>query len=123
MSARSRRKGAAWEREVVRLLGEWFPDWDLQRGDQSRRGSDAPDVEGKDREGRPIPVWIECKVGQRLDVVGALRQAEEATDGRPVIAAMKRNQLRGQPPEVYFAMRRDLLMDLLIHAVRGGFIL
>lgn len=114
MGARSRTKGKVWERDVVKMFLSWFPGWPVRRGFQSRAGDDEADVEG-------TPLWVECKVGQRPNVISALRQAEEATDGRPVLVVIKRNRQAGeQQPEVFVAMRAEDFGRLLRCAVEGG---
>lgn len=107
MGARSRRKGATWERDVRDLFrAAGFTN--AERGAQQSRAGDAmADVEG-------TPWWVEAKVGQRIDVIGALRQAEAATDGRPVLAVCKRNAATGKGgPEVFVSMRWEEFARLL----------
>jgi Holliday junction resolvase len=72
----SRDKGKRGEREVAQLLR--IAGFDTRRGMQSRAGTDECDVEG-------TPYWIECKRGKRVNLRGAIRQAEEDTDGRPPV--------------------------------------
>jgi len=43
--AHSRRKGAAYERELVHLFRDAMPDADVRRGLQYRTGEEAPDVD------------------------------------------------------------------------------
>jgi len=104
MGSHSRRKGQVYERQVAAKLAEVYPDA-VRGAQQSRAGDAMADVEG-------TPWWVECKVGKRLDMVGAMRQAEEATDGRPVLACVKRNALKGKGgPEEFVCMRwPDFLM-------------
>ena len=110
MGARSRRKGADYEREIGHRLKEVYPD--ANRGaQQSRAGDCMADVEG-------TPWWVECKVGQRIDIISAFRQAEEATDGRPVLVAVKRNAIAGKGgPEEFVCMRWDTFLDLARRAL------
>ena len=89
MSARSRTKGAAFERLVAHALATIYPDACRGVG-QARRGSDLADVEG-------TPWWVECKVGQRPNIHGALRQARDATDGRPCLVVARKNGAGGRP--------------------------
>lgn len=79
----SRRKGKTWEREVAALLRPIYPN--AKRGFQSRSGRDAPDVDG-------TPFHIEAKHGKCVNVRGALKQALDATDGRPVVVIAKDNR-------------------------------
>lgn len=78
---RSRRKGKVWERELVHELRPVFGDG-VKRGFQSRCGRDGCDVEG-------TPYWVEAKHGKLVNLRAALRQAIEATDGRPVVVVAK----------------------------------
>jgi hypothetical protein len=68
MGARSRRKGAAWERALVRQLLAAHPSCQARRGFQMRSGTDAPDVD--------VPgLWIEAKHGRKVNLRAALAQA------------------------------------------------
>jgi len=87
MGARSRRKGASFEREVARLLEPAYPE--AVRGiGQTRRGSDHADVEG-------TPWWVECKVGQRPNIYAAVAQSVEAGDERPWLVVARKNSSGG----------------------------
>lgn len=77
----SRRKGKAWERELAALLRPVFGDH-VARCFQSRSGRDGCDVEG-------TPFWVEAKHGRLVNVRAALKQALDATDGRPVAVVAK----------------------------------
>jgi Holliday junction resolvase len=74
----SRNKGARGEREVCNVLRA--AGYDVARGDQSA-GARCPDVDG-------VPgIWIEVKIGKRVNVRAAWRQACNDTDSRePVVA-------------------------------------
>jgi len=52
---------------------------------QSRAGNEAADVEG-------TPFWVEVKIGARPNIMAAMRQAQEATDGRPCLVMSKRDR-------------------------------
>ena len=83
MSKLSRTKGARGEREVVALLRDVWAG--IKRGlTQTRGGNDAADVEGS-------PYWIEVKIGKKPNIVAAMEQAKEATDGRPVAVFTRRD--------------------------------
>lgn len=85
MSAYQRNKGARFERLVASTMAE-ATGLDIHRtGGQSRKGTDAPDVEAPG-------VWLECKVGARPSPVKAMEQGEKASDGRPAVAACKRDR-------------------------------
>ncbi|RMF57070.1 MAG: hypothetical protein D6746_11615 [Bacteroidetes bacterium] len=78
---RSRDKGANFEREMARLFREAYPD--ARRGiGQSRAAGEVPDVDG-------TPWWVECKRQKAPNIRAAYRQAQEATDGRPVLVVTK----------------------------------
>ena len=81
LGRRSRRKGKTWERELAALLRPVFGEH-VKRGFQSRCGRDGCDVEG-------TPFWLEAKHGKLVNVRAALRQALEATDGRPAVVVAK----------------------------------
>ena len=69
MGAMSRRKGAAYERELVHLFREAMPNAEVRRGLQSRSGEEVADVE--------CPVfWVEAKRGRRPNPRAALAQAQ-----------------------------------------------
>lgn len=102
---RSRTKGKGYEREVANALKPVYPD--ARRGWQSRQGDDEADVE-------ETPWWIECKVGAAPNVWGAFKQADAATDGRPVVCFIKRNSKGGgKAPEEFVAMRRETFLKLV----------
>lgn len=81
--AKSRRKGAAWERELTHKFRDAMPGADVKRGLQSRSGSDAADVE--------CPVfWVEAKRGRMPNPRAALRQAVDAApEDRVPIAVIR----------------------------------
>ncbi len=86
MGALSRRKGAAFERAMVRLFREVFGEENCRRGLQARGGDEVPDVD--------VPYfWIECKHHKKTNIKAALRQAiEDAPKGRVPIAICKDNR-------------------------------
>lgn len=74
---RSRRKGAAGERELANILKERL-GLDVHRGLQTA-GARVCDVEG-------CPVWIEVKRGKKVSIRKGYEQARNDTDGRvPVL--------------------------------------
>ena len=82
MGKRSRDKGARGEREAAHAMSA-VTDLVWRRGvGQSRHGADVPDIERED--GGPAP-WVEVKRGKRTNWRAAMKQADEATDGRPVL--------------------------------------
>ena len=87
MSAYERRKGKTWERKVARILSD-ATGLDIRRSaDQSRLGSDAPDVLAPG-------VWLECQAAnaKNYNPAAKLAQGEEATDGRSVVAVCKQDR-------------------------------
>ena len=98
----SRRKGAEWERELARLFREAMPGAEIQRGLQSRSGTEVPDVD--------VPCfWPETKRHQRTNIKAALRQAVDAAPaGRWPIAICKDDR---QPAVA--CMRLDDFLDLV----------
>lgn len=114
MGKASRDKGARWELWVANWLKSIFPR--ARRGvGQSRHGSDASDVEN-------TPFWIECKNGKQPNHRGAIRQAEEATDGRPVIAICNDCVVgnRSREQTAYVTMRLSTFDNLLKMAYGGS---
>jgi len=81
--ARSRRKGAAFERELVHRFREVMPDVTVRRGLQSRSGAEVADVD--------MPCfWPELKHHRRTNVREAMRQAiATCPPGRWPIAVCK----------------------------------
>lgn len=81
---RSRTKGASFERWVANRLKPYYPN--AKRGiGQARSSSEVSDVEGTD-------FWIECKRHKKPSIPAAWKQAEEATDGRPLLVVTKADQ-------------------------------
>jgi len=85
MGKYQRDKGHNFERATAALLRDVWPE--AKRGQQSRFGGDAPDVDG-------TPYWIECKVGKRPNIRAAMAQAQEATDGRTCIVVSHKDRER-----------------------------
>ena len=80
MGKRQQRKGADGERELVEVLRK--SGYQVERGGSQTYGT-VPDVIG-------LPgIHIECKRQERLDLMGAIRQAEADAarfkDGRPAV--------------------------------------
>jgi hypothetical protein len=81
-------KGKRFERELVRKFSQTIPGARVCRGFQWREGAEAPDVD--------IPgFWLEAKVGQRVDMRKAMRQATaDASYGRwPLVVAKEDSQV------------------------------
>lgn len=105
MSAKSKRKGAAGEREVAALLAPVFGD-DVKRGlAQCRDASESADVEG-------TPYWIESKRYKSVAACRFLDQAIKATDGRPPVVFFRED--RG---EWLCLCQASLMLELMKSAV------
>ncbi len=98
----SRRKGADFERALVREFRERMPDATVRRGLQARSGDEVPDVD--------LPCfWLEAKRHRRTNVKGALAQASAAAPkGRWPIAVCKDD---GEAAVI--AMQLDDFLELL----------
>lgn len=100
MGRMQRNKGANFEREIANELKPLYPN--AKRGiGQARSASEVSDVEG-------TPWWIECKRGRQPNVRAAFRQAQEATDGRPILVVVRDDN---QPAFVCLSLQdfKDLL--------------
>ena len=85
----SRDKGKRFEQKVARLFRKAFPHRadKIKRGQQTRYGTDAPDIEWAD------PYWPECKHDERISPWAAIRQAvNDAPEGRVPVAICKKNR-------------------------------
>lgn len=100
--AKSRRKGATFERELVRAFRQVMPGAEIKRGLQYRSGEETCDVD--------LPCfWLEAKHHQRVNIKAALRQAfDTAPKGRWPIAVTKDDR---QPPIA--SMYLDDLLELI----------
>ena len=100
--AMSRRKGAAYERELVHRFREVMPEADIKRGLQSRGGEEVPDVD--------CPVfWVEAKRGRKPNIRGALKQASDAAPkGRIPIAV-----IRDDRSEAFVALPLEDFLDFI----------
>lgn len=102
---RSRTKGKRGELMAVHMLRPVYPEMERQYN-QARRGSEAPDIDCKG-----CPFWFEVKFSEGMYYaskrMAAIKQAEAATDGRPVVLIAK---MRFQPWIVYF--RQELLTTI-----------
>ena len=103
MGARSRRKGAVWERDLVHVFAEVFGPENVRRGLQYRDGADAADVIAP-------ALWIEAKVGKLTNPRAALRQAKEASAGKGLLAVAVCKDDRDEP---FITMSLDDFTDLL----------
>ena len=104
MSKSQRDKGANWERLLAKMFcGLGYTS--ARRGiGQARSAKEVSDVQG-------TPFWVEAKVGAAPDILAAVRQAQAATDGRPVLVVTKRDRegvLVTMEWATFFAMRGGL---------------
>lgn len=100
MSKAQRRKGHDWERLCANELQTVYPE--AKRGiGQARDSREVPDVDC-------TPFWVECKVGKRVDLHAAVKQANEARDDRPLLVLSKRD---GETPLA--TMEMETLLELL----------
>ncbi len=107
MSKSQREKGKAWEREVARRLRDVMPGVDVKRTQQSRQGTDGPDVDAG-------AYGVECKHGRRPPIRRALQQAiESAHPGQVPVAVIKEQNSR--VPFVVLPLDRFLEMVGKIH--------
>ena len=106
--ARSRRKGATWERALVKKFKEVMPGENIHRGFQCRSGEEAPDVD--------VPAfWVEAKAHNRTNIKAALEQAAEACGkGRWPLAICKDDRR-----EPIAAMYLDDFLELVEQWWRG----
>jgi len=101
--AASRRKGIAWEREVVHAFAKVFGEKKVRRGLQYRDGSECADV--------VVPAFhVECKRGARTNPRAALAQATADSVGKGLwpVAVCKDDK-----EEPFVVMPFDDFLDLL----------
>lgn len=102
MGKLSRTKGHAWEREVAtRFRGV--------RNLEECRDGNSGDVKC------PYPLAIQCKVGARPDIYGAVKEAEEAAEPKHhfAVAVVKRNGSRHVAPDELAVMPLDHFLELV----------
>ena len=102
MGARSRRKGAAYERELVHLFRDAMPGAEIRRGLQCRGGEEVADID--------CPVFFpEAKRGKKPNVRTALAQARGAAPkGRIPIAI-----IRDDRAEPFVVLDLDPFLDFV----------
>jgi hypothetical protein len=103
MGARSRHKGAVWERELVHIFSEVFGAENVRRGLQYRDGAECPDVIAPG-------LWVEAKVGKLTNPRAAIRQAVDASAGKGLWPVAVSKDDRTEP---LVTMRLDDFVDLL----------
>lgn len=77
----SRNSGHGFERKTASAIRHLWPE--ARRVPQYEAKGQGPDVDG-------TPYWIECKFGLSPPIRGAVLQAKEKTDGRPILAVTKK---------------------------------
>lgn len=106
--AKSRNKGAAWEREVAHILTERF-------GVECRRRVKQYQVGGSDID-TVLPIAVECKTGYRIDEPAALEQARAAAGPLELpFVYVKRNVKNGKPDRYIVIHEQDFLPILIEH--------
>lgn len=100
------KKGSVYEREVrdyFREIGCEEADRNLE---QTRSGGVDICLD--------VPLAVECKHRQRVDVWATMRQVDAAAGpGDEVVAFMKRKNGRGRPSEEIVCFRKDFAMQLI----------
>lgn len=93
MGARSRRKGAAWERELAQRFREaGIP---AERSLTEVRDGNTGDLDLP----RHVPLTVQAKVGKQPRIYDALLEAEEAAGpGQHPVAIVRRNGSGSRPP-------------------------
>ena len=100
----SRRKGAEWERQIVRLLRDY--GWEAITSRAGRGGTQAGEDIITD-----MPLSVEAKNCKTIELARWLDQALDQSQGEPAVVMAKR---RGKPPEHgYAVMRIDQLLELV----------
>ena len=101
MGARSRTKGANYERELVHRFREAMPGADVRRGLQCR-GEETADVD--------CPVlWVEAKRGKKPSVRAALKQATAAAPRGRIPLAI----IRDDRAEAFVALSLEDFLDFV----------
>lgn len=93
MGVLSRRKGAAWERAAAGMIQQATGVPCVRNLEECRDGN-AGDLK------TGLPLAVQCKVGARPDIYGAVRQAAEAAiPGQHPVAIVRRNGSGHRAPE------------------------
>lgn len=108
MGRHSREKGAVFERKIAEILRSIYPD--AKRGiGQTRAATEVADVAG-------IPFWVECKHQHRVNIAGAVRQAQAALIERVKLEQPRLPLLvvsRSDRQEILATMLFDDFLDVL----------
>ncbi len=88
---RSRAKGQEYERKLCGLLMEAMPGSTWKRRTQTRGARvDGSDIEGQDRHGKTIPLWVEAHNGGTKWETKLSQACDEAPDGWYPVAIIHR---------------------------------
>ena len=88
---RSRAKGQAYERHLCAIFAEALPGTTWKRRVQFRGGRvDGSDIEGLDRDGAVIPLFLEAHCGQTKAETKLQQAIDDAPDGWHPIAVIHR---------------------------------
>ena len=116
MGAGQRRKGRAFEQELVQQFREALPEVEVKRGLQSRSGRETADVDAP-------PFWVEAKRGKKPNVRGALAQAvETAPQGRIPVAVIRDDRAPAfavLPLDHFLQMARGILLTAALILTTG----
>lgn len=94
MGKLSRTKGHAWEREVCEMIRE-ATKREAKRTLNETRDGNCGDIQAD------LPLAIQCKVGARPDIYGAVREASEVAGGKKdyAVAVIRRNGAGRRAPD------------------------
>ena len=109
--AKSRRKGAVWEREVSSILTTLTGVGGARRLRQYQVG--GSDIETE------LPIAVECKTGYRINASKALQQVQDsAEEGELPFVWVKQNKKGGSPSRYVIIDEKDFL-PILLDFLRG----
>tara|TARA_R100001244_G_scaffold2951_3_gene4254 strand:- start:1891 stop:2286 length:396 start_codon:yes stop_codon:yes gene_type:complete len=109
--AKSRRKGAVWEREVSSILTTLTGVGCARRLRQYQIG--GSDIETE------LPIAVECKTGYRINASKALQQVQDAAEmGELPFVWVKQNK-KGGSPSRYVIVHEDDFLPILLDYLRG----
>lgn len=103
MGKYQRTKGHNFERLIAIILRPLWPE--------AKRGLQSQSYVGKPPDVDETPYYIECKKGARTNIKAAIRQAQDNTDGRPVLAITRDDKC-----EILVTMTMDTFLKI------GGYI-
>lgn len=111
MSGRkSRNKGAAWEREVAKVLTN-------VTGTACRRQLRQYQIGGSDIETK-LPIAVECKTGYRISVAAAIEQAEKNAEFEEIPFVWVKQNRKGKGPLRYIVISEEHFLPMLMEFLR-----